>query len=110
MPDPEGKETEKALKWRPEDVSIPPEVEKKEGVVPRPSQFTGQVYDDSGKPLIQTPQTKTVTVSLPMDDKALTSASKGSITDSITWLAAFWLRIIKKALHFGWGVVRKKEV
>lgn len=109
MPDPERKEGERALQWRPEDVSIPSEVEKKEKVSSRQSQFKAQVYDDSGKPLIATPQTKTVTVQLPADQKTLATLSKGKVSESISWLATFWLRMVKKAAHFGWRVLKRGE-
>lgn len=108
MADTERKEIEGVIESRPEDVSIPPEIEKKEGVTPRPSQFKAQVYDDSGKPLIQTPQTKVVTINLPADQKTLTTLSKGRVTDSLTWLATFWLRMLKKAAHFGWRILKGK--
>lgn len=68
--------------------------------------FKAQVSDDKGTPIIQTPPTQVVTsVSPPADSATLTKQSGGSTTLSITWLAAFWLRIIKKALHFGWRIV-----
>jgi hypothetical protein len=68
--------------------------------------FTSQVADDKGNPIIQTPPTQVVTtVTPPSDTVALTSQSKGKITESATWLAAFWLRIIKKAIFFGWKIL-----
>lgn len=103
----ERKEIEQIIKRRPEEVSIPPEVERKEGVTPIPSQFKAQVTDDSGRPLITTPATKTVTIQIPADQTTLVNWKKGKVTDSITWLANFWLRIIKKAAHFGWRLVRR---
>ncbi len=108
MPDPERKEIEQVVESRPEDVSIPPEIEKKEGLTPRQSQFKAQVYDDSGKPLIQTPQSKVVTIQIPSDQVTLKTLSKGSILDSITWLAMYWLRMIKKAAHFGWRIIKRE--
>jgi len=45
----------------------------------------------------------------PYDQATLAKQSKGSVSSSFTWLAAFWLRIIKKALHFGWKVVGKDQ-
>ena len=70
--------------------------------------FTSQVSDDKGTPIVQTPPTQVVTtVTPPSDTTTLTTKSKGKITESATWLAAFWLRIIKKALFFGWDIIRK---
>jgi hypothetical protein len=68
--------------------------------------FTSQVTDDKGSPIIQTPPTQVVTsIAPPSDTPTLTTQSKGKITESATWLAAFWLRIIKKAIFFGWKIV-----
>jgi hypothetical protein len=67
--------------------------------------FKAQVKDDKGTPLIQTPPARVITVSPPGDQQTLIKQSKGSVSSSLTWLAAFWLRVIKKALHFGWSVV-----
>jgi len=68
--------------------------------------FTSQVSDDNGNPVIQTPPTQVVTSITPSSDTAtLTTQSKGKITESATWLAAFWLRIIKKAVFFGWRII-----
>lgn len=67
--------------------------------------FTAQVKGDNGAPLIQTPPTQVISVTPPSDQAALTQQSKGSISSSLTWLAMFWLRIIKKAAHFGWQIV-----
>jgi hypothetical protein len=68
--------------------------------------FKAQVKDDSGKPIIQTPPTQVITtVQPPVDTQTLTQQSKGDTTSSTTWLAMFWLRVIKKALHFGWKII-----
>lgn len=68
--------------------------------------FKSQVTDDNGKPLIQTPPTQVITtVQPPADQATLLQQSKGSKTNAATWLAAFWIRIIKKAVYFGWRIV-----
>ncbi len=67
--------------------------------------FTAQVKNDQGQPLIQTPPTQVITVTPPADDTTLTNWSKGSVTSSLTWLGMFWMRVIKKAMHFGWQIV-----
>jgi hypothetical protein len=66
--------------------------------------FTGQVMDDNGQPIIQTPPAQVITVNPPADPATLATQAKGPVTSSLTWLAAFWLRVIKRALHFGWRV------
>lgn len=89
---------------RPEEIS-PLTIERKEVVTPVPTHFVSQVKSDQGKPLIQTPQTQAVTIQLPVHPAQLTTLSQGSVSDSPTWLGAYWLRMIKKALHFGWQIL-----
>ena len=48
----------------PDTPEIPPEIEKG-GVQKKQDDFSAQVTDDKGKPLIQTPQTQSVTVQIP---------------------------------------------
>ncbi|HKB88849.1 MAG TPA: hypothetical protein VKC53_04370 [Patescibacteria group bacterium] len=72
--------------------------------------FKSQVKDDSGSPVIQTPPAQVITIQPPADTATLTQQAKGSKTSSVTWLAAFWLRIIKKAMHFGWQIVGGQNV
>lgn len=68
--------------------------------------FKSQVTDNQGTPVIQTPPAQVITsIKPPSDTVTLTAGSKGPITSSATWLAAFWLRIIKKAIHFGWNII-----
>jgi hypothetical protein len=69
--------------------------------------FKAQVSDDKGQPVIQTPPTQVISVTPPSDSATLTNQAKGNTTTSLTWLAAFWLRIIKKAMHFGWKITGK---
>ena len=100
-PVPEGVEE------RPEGVpEVPTELEKV-GVKPTPSQVTAQVTDDKGRQLIQAPATQVVTIQIPAPQAQLADWSKGSPSASLTWFAAFWIRMVKKALHFGWRVVTK---
>jgi len=78
---------------------------KNTGVQVVQKNFTTQIKSSSGKPIIQTPPTQVITVQPPADPAALTVMAKGSVSSSSTWLAAFWLRIIKKAMHFGWRIM-----
>lgn len=104
-----GVETEPRKKGvievRPEEMEIPPEVERATGIVTTKTQVTAQVTDDSGKPLIQTPTVKPTTIQVPATPTQLTEWAKGSPGQSLTWFANFWLRLIKKAFHFGWRVI-----
>lgn len=91
---------------RPEEFpEIPIEVENKSVVTSIPTQFKAKVTGDKGQPLIQTPTSKPVTIQIPADQTHLATLAKGSVGDSLTWLATFWIRIIKKAIHFGWQVI-----
>ena len=71
--------------------------------------FKAQVKDDKGQPLIQTPPAQVISVTPPAPSPTLTSWAKGPITSSLTWLGVFWLRVLKKALHFGWRIVGKQN-
>jgi hypothetical protein len=55
--------------------------------------------------LIQTPQTQTVTITIPAAPEKLEDWSKGSPAEAKTWSGFFWLRIIKKAIQFGWRII-----
>ena len=93
----------------PEDVTerpveLPTEVESTGAKVTR-AQVTVQVTDDQGKQLIQSPATQVVTIQIPAAQAQLEDWSHGSPANSLTWFATFWLRLIKKAMYFGWKVV-----
>lgn len=92
------------MQERPEETS-PLTIERKEVATPVPIHFKAQVKTDKGQPLIQTPAGQVISVTLPKSQLELAELAKGSISDSITWFAAFWLRMIKKAIHFGWRVL-----
>lgn len=87
---------------------VVPETIQSSGVKVVQKTFKSQVNDNSGKPLIKTPPTQVITVTPPSDTTSLTTWSKGNTSSSITWLGAFWLRVIKKAMHFGWKIVGKE--
>jgi hypothetical protein len=89
---------------RPEE--FPETIQQIQGAKVVQKTFKAQVKDDSGKPIIQTPPAQVITtVQPPADAATLTQTAKGDTTSSKTWLAAFWLRVIKKALHFGWQIL-----
>jgi len=97
---------EGVVKEIPETPEIPTNLQE-QGVVARPTQMTTPVADDTGKTLIQTPATQTVTITIPSSQQQLADWSKGSPSNSLTWFAFFWLRMIKKALHYGWRIITK---
>src|SRR3989344_6026516 len=87
---------------RAEDFSeIPVTVENKgvvNPVIAIPSQFTAQVTDDKGRPLIQTPARDEFTIEIPRSREDLTALSKGTPDEAVSWFAAAWLRVFKKAV------------
>ena len=94
---------------RQEEFVIPETLQQRTGVQVVQKNFTAQVKDDHGQPLIQTPPTQVIEVSPPAGGEELKEWSKGSIDSSKTWLGAFWLRIVKKALYFGWRILGRGE-
>jgi len=105
---PEREPKIKPLEERAEDIS-PLIIERKEVIQPTVTQFTKQVTDDNGKPLIQTPESKEITIELPASQDRLKKVAKGPAADSLTWFAAFWMRIFKKAVHFNWKITEKRQ-
>src|SRR4030042_3062462 len=93
----------------PDTPEILPEIEKG-GVIKKQDDFSAQVTDDKGRPLIQTPQTQSVTVQIPANQSQLDTWAKGSPDNALTWFAVFWIRIIKKALHFGWRMIQGRKI
>lgn len=89
------------------ETASPLTIEKKEVLTSVPSQFTAKV-SNGGRPLVQTPANQNVTVQLPSDAATLKGLAGGSPQNAITWFAAFWLRMLKKALYFGWKVLYRR--
>ncbi|SRR3989344_50431 len=85
-------------------------IEHKEVLTPIPTNFKAQVYDDNGKPLISTPQSQTVVITIPaVNEEELKADAKGNIEETWTWSAVYWIRRILKALHFSKKYVFKGE-
>jgi len=79
----------------------------------------GQMVQQQPQPIPRTTITATVTtaqptsvptVTIPADPAQLTSLAKGNPTNAITWFANFWLRIIKKALAIGSGIMTSQSI
>lgn len=104
-PEFEGQSMPKDVEIRAEDMEVPPQLEREGGIQTHPTQFTQQVTDDQGNQIIQTPATQQVSITIPSDQTQLTTWSKGSIVDSLTWFALYWLRMLKKAAFYGWKVL-----
>jgi hypothetical protein len=84
---------------------IVPENLQSSGVKVVQKNFRSQITNNNGQPVVTTPPTQVVSVTPPGDDATLLAQSKGDVSSSLTWLASFWLRVIKKAMHFGWQIV-----
>jgi len=93
----------------PDELDIPEEIEAKEGVKATRTQFSTTIKADDGTPLVQSPKTKKVTITIPDDKETLEEKSKGEIEKSSTWLAVYWMRMLKKALYHGWNVISGKD-
>lgn len=100
MPKSEPQITERADEF-------PETIQQIQGAKPVAKTFKSQVVSDKGQPLIQTPPAQVITVQPPYSQTVLTNQAKGSKSASLTWFSAFWLRMIKKAIHFGWRVIGK---
>jgi len=91
---------------RPEAPEISEDLEKA-GVGTRPVQ-PAQVVSDTGQPLLQPTPTQVKTIQPPATQSQLASWAKGPPAAALTWFANFWTRTIKKALHFGWRIVKRE--
>ncbi len=78
---------------------------EKHNVQVRADDFTQQVYSDSGQPLITPTPTNVVTITVPANQEQLLTWAKGDPNNSVTWLAKYWIRMIKKAVKYGWHLI-----
>ena len=79
---------------------------QEQGETYTPAQAPSQVTQTADEPsTAATPAPQTMTITVPATTQQLGDWSKGSPDDSLTWLAFFWIRMIKKALLHGYRVV-----
>ncbi|OGM23160.1 hypothetical protein A2961_02005 [Candidatus Woesebacteria bacterium RIFCSPLOWO2_01_FULL_39_21] len=71
-----------------------------QGAQPQPTQ-PQPVADDTSAQVADDTQV----FAIPQDEKTLEEEAKGPIDKPLTWFANFWLRMIKKAIHFGKRIV-----
>jgi hypothetical protein len=95
---PEKEPQVKPVEERSEQIN-PLTIERKEVVTPIPSQFTAQVNDAQGKPMITTPTNQKVNIQLPKPAEVLEENSKGDVGEALTWWARLWLRLFKKYVY-----------
>lgn len=94
----------------PDVPAIPRHIENKTGIqVTRVQPGVQVTTDSSGQPVVKTDPKNKVKIEIPREEEILKALSKGSLSDSITWWAMAWWRAIKKALHFGWEIIRREK-
>lgn len=92
---------------KPPEPEVPVEVERVPGITPPPTQQV--VTTTQTQPLQAQPQDQTqsqVVVQVSKTDEELEKMSKGNSEESSTWLGVFLMRMVKKAIHFGWQIIR----
>jgi hypothetical protein len=105
MPISPEKEPRMPVVERAEEFELPPELEDT-GIEAVETAVKARVKD-KGKHLIETPETKDIKIVLPAAKSQVKTWAKGKPANSLTWLGVFWQRMIKKAIHFGWKIVKK---
>jgi hypothetical protein len=109
MPRSPEKEPRFPVVERVEEFELPPHLSPEEtGIRTVETAFKARVKD-KGKHLIQTSATKKITIKLPAGQATVSTWAKGKTTNSLTWLGAYWERMIEKAKYFGWKIVGGKE-
>ena len=107
MPRSPEKEPHAPVVERAEEFELPPHLEDT-GIKAVETAVKARVKD-KGKHLIQTPTTKKIKIKLPAGRTTVSTWSKGKPVNSLTWLGVYWLRMIKKAAHFGWQIISGKR-
>jgi hypothetical protein len=107
MPRSQEKEPRFPVVERAEEFELPPHLEDT-GIKTVETAVKARVKD-KGRHLIQTPATKKITIKLPAGQATVSTWAKGKTASSLTWLGAYWLRMIKKATYFKWKIIGGKE-
>lgn len=63
------------------------------------------VVSDQGQQLTQPIPTNVQTVTIPANQVQILEWAKGPEDKAITWLARYWIRLIKKSVHFSWRLI-----
>jgi hypothetical protein len=87
-----------------------PEVHEPQGSITETPSHSQQTQQQPVQQVVTKVPTQTITISIPATPTQLLDWSKGAPSESLTWFALFWLRMIKKAVHYGWRVVVKGGV
>ena len=57
-----------------------------------------------------TTQNPVITITVPATSQQLEDWVKGTPENSLTWVAFYWIRMIKKAILHGWGVITQPQL
>lgn len=89
----------------PSEVS-PLNIERKEVITPVSTQFKSKITDDKGQNLVQSVDDAKYKITIPQKSEIQMKEDikRGDKEDSKVWSIAYWLRIFKKAVYFGWKV------
>lgn len=66
-----------------------------------------QPVDDSNVTDGLTPPPPTISIQLPADPQQLLDWSHQKPDNAVVWFALFWIRLMRKAAHFGWKMLTK---
>ena len=94
---------EKYIQEKSEEFEVPEALEDT-GMKAVETAFKATVKDGK-KPLIKSASTDDVVVKIPKTQQVLEDQAKGDSSDSSTGFAVFWIRMIKKAIHFGKKII-----
>lgn len=97
------------VKSVPDAVDISQKLSQETGIRKVETAFSANVKDDTKADLTQSPETKAVVITIPSYKEKIEAQSKGGADEASTWWGAYFVRMIKKALHFGWKVVFGKN-
>ena len=92
------------IKEIPDQPEIPPKLTQETGIK-AVERAIGANVKDGRADVIQSPETRQFTLQIPDVREKMEKLSKQSVGDSSTWFGAYFVRMIKKALYFGWKIV-----
>jgi hypothetical protein len=78
---------------------------EKHNVQIRPDDVQQPVVGDQGQILAQPIPSNIPTITIPANQQQIMEWAKGPDDKAITWLSRYWIRMIKKAVHYGWRLI-----
>lgn len=84
---------------------------REEATTLTPSQITQQADDATQQqPVQDDTATPVITITVPATTQQLEDWAKGPAENTLTWIAFYWIRMIKKAILHGWRVIAEPPV